>query len=117
MPSKPFQDSRARQQRHRNTESALPFVRLAISPRALLRLREIQAYIAPGNATAAAMAVSRIRQTAQMVADHPMPEEDWDGSTRALTVSGLPWGIIYDSAQRVLDFAAPAIKWAIVLLA
>ena len=30
-----------------------------------------------------------------MLADHPMLGRDWDGRTRALTVSGLPYRIHY----------------------
>ena len=70
-------------------------MKLVFSPRALLRLREIQAHVAYDNVTAAATVVSRIRQSAEMLADHPMLGRDWDGRTRALTVSGLPYRIHY----------------------
>jgi addiction module RelE/StbE family toxin len=69
-------------------------MKVVFSPRALLRLREIQAWIAYDNVTAAAKVVNRIRQSAEMLADHPMLGREWDG-TRALVVSGLPYRIHY----------------------
>ena len=62
-------------------------MKLVFSPRAPLRLREVQAYIAYDNVTAAAAVVSRIRQSAEMLTDHPMLGRDRDGLTRELTVS------------------------------
>jgi hypothetical protein len=35
--------------------------------------------------------VNRIRQSTEMLADHPMLGRDRDGRTRALVVSGLPY--------------------------
>jgi len=71
-------------------------MRVVFSPRSLQRLREIQAYIAYDNVTAAAKVVSRIRQCAEVLADHPKLGQVWDGgSTRAFRVSGLPYRIHY----------------------
>lgn len=52
-------------------ERSWTFMKLVFLPRALLRLREIQAYIAYDNETAAATVVSQIRQSAKMLAGHP----------------------------------------------
>lgn len=70
-------------------------MKIIFSPRALLRLREIQAYIAYANVTAAARVVSRIRQSAEILSDHPRIGRDWDANTRALVVSGLTYRIHY----------------------
>ncbi|MCA8928818.1 MAG: type II toxin-antitoxin system RelE/ParE family toxin [Alphaproteobacteria bacterium] len=70
-------------------------MRIVFSPRALLRLREIQAYIAYDNVTAAARVVSRIRQSTEMLADFPLLGPAWDAHSRALVVSGLPYRIHY----------------------
>lgn len=70
-------------------------MKLVFSPRALRRLREIQAYIAYDNISAATRVMQRIRQTADMLADHPKLGREWDGATRALVVSGLPYRIHY----------------------
>ncbi len=70
-------------------------MKVVFSPRALLRLREIQAYIAYDNVTVASKVMNRIRQSAEMLADHPMLGPEWDGQTRALVVSGLPYRIHY----------------------
>ena len=70
-------------------------MKVVFSPRALLRLREIQAYIAYDNVTAAVMVVNRIRQSTEMLADHPKLGKEWDSQTRALVVSGLPYRIHY----------------------
>lgn len=81
-------------------------MRVVFSPRALLRLREIQAYIAFDNVTAATQVTIRIRQSVEMLADHPKPGREWsDGRTRALVVSGLPYRIHYriDEAAGVVE--------------
>ena len=70
-------------------------MKVVFSPRAILRLRQIQAYIAYDNVTAAARVVGRIRQSTEMLADHPKLGSAWAGGTRALTVSGLPYRIHY----------------------
>ncbi|HEU0220785.1 MAG TPA: type II toxin-antitoxin system RelE/ParE family toxin [Paracoccaceae bacterium] len=71
-------------------------MRLVFSPRSIMRMREIQAYIAHDNATAARRVVSRIRQSADMLADHPRLGTVWKGGpTRALVVSRLPYRIHY----------------------
>lgn len=47
-------------------------MKVVFSPRALLRPREIQAYIAYDNVTIAAKVVNRIRQSTEILADYPM---------------------------------------------
>lgn len=80
-------------------------MKLVFSPRALLRLREIQAYIAYDNVTAAANVVNRIRQSVEMLADHPKLGRKHDAKTRALVVSGLPYCIYYriDEAAETIE--------------
>jgi plasmid stabilization system protein ParE len=71
-------------------------MRVVFSPRSVVRLREIQAWIAYDNVTAAAQVISRIRQCAELLADHPRLGTVWRGGpTRALVVSGLPYRIHY----------------------
>lgn len=71
-------------------------MKLVLSPRAVRRLREIRSYIAYDDAVAAARVVERIRQSIEMLADHPGLGRPWDdGRTRALTVSGLPDRVHY----------------------
>jgi plasmid stabilization system protein ParE len=66
------------------------------APRSVVRQREIQAYIAYDNVTAALQVVSRIRQCAELLADHPKLGPVWmGGPTRALVVSGLPYRLHY----------------------
>lgn len=80
-------------------------MKVVFSPRALRRLREIQSFIAYDNVTAAARAMNRIRQTIEMLADHPKLGGRWDSHTRALVVSGLPYRIHYriDDAQAAVE--------------
>jgi plasmid stabilization system protein ParE len=69
---------------------------VVFSRRSVVRLREIQAWIAYDNVTAAVQVISRIRQCAELLADHPRLGTVWrDGPTRALVVSGLPYRIHY----------------------
>lgn len=75
-------------------------MKVVFSPRALLRLREIQAYIAYDNVIAAAKVVTRIRQSAEMLADHPGLGREWDTRTRALVVAGLTYRIHYRIDER-----------------
>ena len=70
-------------------------MKVIFSPRALTRLREIQAYIAYDNVNAAATVVNSIRESAEILADHPKLGQQWDARTRALIVSGLPCCIHY----------------------
>lgn len=70
-------------------------MKVVFSPRAVQRLREIQAYIASDSATAAVKVLTRIRQSTELLADNPRLGSDWDGRTRALVVSGLPYRIHY----------------------
>jgi plasmid stabilization system protein ParE len=63
-------------------------MKVVFSPRSVARLREIQAYIAYDNVTAAVQAVSRIRHVRDDLKLAPV----WmDGPTPALVVSGLPY--------------------------
>ena len=80
-------------------------MKVVFSPRALLRLREIQAYIAYDNVTAAATVMNRIRQSTEVLADHPMLGREWDEFTRALVVSGLPYRIHYriDESTEIVE--------------
>lgn len=80
-------------------------MKVVFSPRALLRLREIQAYIAYDNVTAAATVMNRIRQSTEVLADHPMLGREWDERTRALVVSGLPYRIHYriDESTEIVE--------------
>ena len=80
-------------------------MKVVFSPRALLRLREIQAYIAYDNVTAAATVMNRIRQSTEVLADHPMLGREWDELTRALVVSGLPYRIHYriDESTEIVE--------------
>ena len=64
---------------------------VVLSPRAVQRLREIQAWIAYDNLTAAAQVIQRIRQTTEILADHPKLGPLW----RGIVVSGLPYQVIY----------------------
>ncbi|HUF57425.1 MAG TPA: type II toxin-antitoxin system RelE/ParE family toxin [Thermohalobaculum sp.] len=71
-------------------------MKLVLSLRAVVRLREIRSYIAYDDAVAAARVIERIRQSIEMLTDHPRLGRPWgDGRTRALTVSGLPYRIHY----------------------
>ena len=70
-------------------------MKVVFSPRAVRRHRQIQAYIAYDNVTAAAKVVNRIRQCAEILADHPKLGREWDAHTRAFVVSGLPYRIHY----------------------
>ncbi len=70
-------------------------MKVAFSPRALLRLREIQSYIAYDNVSAAARVVQRIRQSAEMLADYPQLGVSWDARSRALVVSGTTYRLHY----------------------
>ncbi|MFO1144646.1 MAG: type II toxin-antitoxin system RelE/ParE family toxin [Amaricoccus sp.] len=71
-------------------------MRVVFSRRSVARLREIPSWIAYDNVTAAAQVVSRIRQCAELLSDHPKLGTVWrDGPTRALVVSGLPYRIHY----------------------
>lgn len=79
-------------------------MKVVLSPRAVLRLREIQAYIAYDNVAAAVRVVSRIRQATEILADHPWLGPVWSGHTRALLVTGLPYRVHYridESAELV----------------
>ncbi len=80
-------------------------MRLVFSPRALRRLQEIQRYIARDDAAAALRVLVRIRQTAEILCDHPKLGRDWDGRTRAVVVSGLPYRIHcrIDPAEGVVE--------------
>lgn len=69
---------------------------VVLSPRAVERLREIQAWIAYDNLTAAAQVIQRIRQTTEILADHPKLGPVWRrGPSRAIAVSGLPFRVHY----------------------
>jgi addiction module RelE/StbE family toxin len=69
---------------------------VVLSPRAVQRLREIQAWIAYDNLTAAAQVIQRIRQTTEILADHPKLGPLWRGGpSRGIVVSGLPYRVIY----------------------
>ena len=69
---------------------------VVLSPRAVQRLREIQAWIAYDNLTAAAQVIQRIRQTTEILADHPKLGLLWRGGpSRGIVVSGLPYRVIY----------------------
>lgn len=85
-------------------------MKVVFSPRALLRLREIQSYIAYDNVTAAARVVNRIRQCVEMLADHPELGTPWGAHGRALIVSGLPYRIHYriDEAANVVEIVTVA---------
>ena len=80
-------------------------MRLIFTARAQRRLREIQAYTAYHNVAAADLVMHRIRQTAEMLSDHPRLGRKWRGGTRALLVSGLPYRIHYrlDEAAGVVE--------------
>ncbi len=85
-------------------------MKVVFSPLALMRLREIQAYIAYDNVTAAATVLSRIRQSTETLADHPKLGRQWDARTRALVVSGLPYCIYYriDEAAETVEIITVA---------
>lgn len=70
-------------------------MKVVFSPRALMRLREVQSYIAYDNVSAAARVVQRIRQAAEMLADHPQLGASWSARTRALVVSGATYRLHY----------------------
>jgi plasmid stabilization system protein ParE len=71
-------------------------MRVVFSPRSVARLREIQAWVAYDNVTAAVQVVSRIRQCAELLGEHPKLGPAWmGGPTRALVVSGLPYRLHY----------------------
>ncbi|MEM9009793.1 MAG: type II toxin-antitoxin system RelE/ParE family toxin [Pseudomonadota bacterium] len=80
-------------------------MRIVFAPRAIRRLREIQSYIALDNAGAAFRIAVRIRQTIELLADHPKLGRDWDGRSRALLVSGLPYRVHYriDEARQTVE--------------
>ena len=54
--------------------------------------------------------VNRIRQCADLLADHPRLGRDWDGRTRALVVSGVPYRIhdSIDEAAGMVEILAVA---------
>ncbi|WP_267901431.1 type II toxin-antitoxin system RelE/ParE family toxin [Amaricoccus solimangrovi] len=60
----------------------------------------MQSYIAYDDIMAAAKVANRIRQSTEMLADHPMLGREWDGHTRALVVSGLPYRVHYRINER-----------------
>ncbi len=72
-------------------------MKLVISPRAGRRLREIQGHIAlDADLNTALRVVLRIWQSVEMPVNFPKLAPEWDGGpTRALVVSGLPYGIHY----------------------
>jgi plasmid stabilization system protein ParE len=71
-------------------------MKVVLSDRARLRLRQIHRYIAEDNPVAAERAAIRIRQTVELLADFPRIGRIWeDGETRALNVSGLPYRVHY----------------------
>jgi toxin ParE1/3/4 len=71
-------------------------MKVVFSPRAVERLRQIQAYIALDNPTAAMSVANRIRRAAEALADHPFLGRPWAaGDTRALLVSGLSYRLHY----------------------
>ena len=84
---------------------------VVLSPRAVQRLREIQAWIAYDNLTAAAQVIQRIRQTTEILADHPKLGPVWRGGpSRSIVVSGLPYRVIYriDSQGRRIEIVTIA---------
>ena len=71
-------------------------MRLVYTAQAYRDLDAIWLYIAKDNRRAADRVIARIRQSAEMLADHPKLGRVWEsGATRALLVSGLPYRIPY----------------------
>jgi plasmid stabilization system protein ParE len=71
-------------------------MKVVFSDRSRARLHEIQGYIAFHNIRAAEKVVDRIIYAAEMLGDHPKLGVVWNGgSTRALTVPGLPYRVHY----------------------
>ncbi len=71
-------------------------MKVVLSDRARLRLRQIRRYIAEDNPVAAERVVIRIGQTIELLADFPRIGRRWGGgATRALPVSGLPYRVHY----------------------
>ncbi len=69
---------------------------VVFSARARTRLHEIQGYIAFHNIRAAERVVNRILYAAEMLGDHPELGREWQGgSSRALSVPGVPYRIHY----------------------
>jgi plasmid stabilization system protein ParE len=85
-------------------------LRVIFSPRARRRLREIHRHIAKDNPGAAIRSVDRIVYVAGFLADHPRLGRDYDGRTRALMVSGLPYRIHYslDEAAGIVEIITVA---------
>ncbi len=81
-------------------------MKVVLSDRARLRLRQIHRYIAEDNLIAAERVAIRIRQTVELLADFPRIGRNWeDGATRALNVSGLPYRVHYS-----IDEAAETVQ-------
>ncbi|NKC12417.1 MAG: hypothetical protein GKR94_09500 [Gammaproteobacteria bacterium] len=71
-------------------------MRIVFSKRAENRLRQIHTTIAQDNPISALKVTSRIRQVIELLAEFPYIGREWgDGSSRAMTVSGLPYRIHY----------------------
>lgn len=72
-------------------------MKLAFSPRARGRLREIQTHLAfVADLNTALRVVTRIQQSTEILCDFPGLGPRWQGGeTRALIVSGLPYRIHY----------------------
>jgi plasmid stabilization system protein ParE len=72
-------------------------MKVVLSPRAVDDLREIQAYIAYDNVSAAARVASRIRGAIAMLQLHPRLGHVYEeGPERRLVVPGYPYCIYYD---------------------
>lgn len=70
-------------------------MKIVLSDHAILRLREIQAHVAYDNVSAATRVIARIRQTIEILTEHPKIGKHWDEDTRALGVAGLPYRVHY----------------------
>lgn len=85
-------------------------MRVALTDAAQARLREIEDHIANDNPRAAARTVDRILYVVELLAEHPRLGRRWDGRTRALVVTGLPYRIHYriDGAAGVVEILTVA---------
>ena len=80
-------------------------MRVVISVRAEDNLSSIQRYLSKRNPPAARNTVQRLRQAIDLLADFPSLGPAWKGSTRAMTVTGLPYRVHYrieEAADRVV---------------
>ena len=78
-------------------------MRVELSARADAQLDGIAAFLTASNPEAARSVLDRIRQVIDLLADFPSLGPVWQGGTRAVLVTGLPYRVHYRvEADRVV---------------